>query len=166
MDVQTSFSLLFNWFKENDNFSLQKNFRQLNWKSLGEENQSLNDETAKMCLEIALQDMITEGFVKLHESGTGKLKNKTYVIVESMRNAPQTINISPQTAKNIKAVVNSLLPIIDLNINFDPNEKEIYEQDLHLLLEAISFLSKQLEESNNKLLQLKNKPPNESTGGE
>lgn len=153
MDVEQGKVLMVDFFRENDIYNPNINFRNLNFNIL-----KINDSDPlpqeweiKIAVQAVINEMISEGILKLVEIKNSKTLEQNYIIVNSLKNNGCIVELSKQCAVNVAAVVSSILPLIDININYQPSPYELSEQDIHLLLQAIQLLSGRLQSlENNK----------------
>lgn len=145
MDISTIRHLTFDFFRSEDKFDPAVDFRKIKWQMF-DETKDLKDEDLKLGLEIVLQEMLESDFIKMIETGAGKNKKKIYFIVNSLKNEGTSIDISPQTAQNIKKLCQSLIPMLDLEGEYNMDSIDVSEEEVVLVLEAISIISNQLTE--------------------
>jgi hypothetical protein len=163
MDLSDGASLIFDWFQNHDTYSSKNSYKQLNWKILGEE--KLDEDECQAAIELALQELLEQGIAKKIDRGTGKNKDSLYIITESMKNAPITLQISNQTAEQIATVSNSVLPFFTLEKVEPITAKDINEENLLMLIETIVLMKTQIEKNFAEIEELKNtiknnkKPP-------
>lgn len=166
MDIQTAHSLVWNFLNSHDSYSVRDSYKLLDWRLLGDE--KLDDEECKLAIELAFEDLLQNDVVKKIERGAGKNKDTLYIINESMKNAPITLEISKQTAEHIATVSNSVLPFFTLEKVEPITAKDINEESLLMLIETIVLMKTQIEKNFAEIEELKNKnkkPPSELTGG-
>lgn len=165
MDISTAHSLVWNYLNSHDSYSIRDSYKLLDWKMLGDE--KLDDEECKLAIQLAFDDLLENGVVKKIDRGAGKNKDTLYIITESMKNSPITLEISNQTAESIATVSNSVLPFFTLEKVEPITAKDINEESLIILIETIIIMKTQIEKYMLEIEELKKnkKPPTELTGG-
>lgn len=147
MDLNTGIGILIQFFSEKDVFSMDSNYRELDWKTLNQQGEEpVKDSEAKIIIQAALDELVQGEMLKKIESGAGRNKTINYIIINSMKDSPVELVISKQTAKNIKTVVGSLVPMVNLEYQYDINDSNLDESDVIMLLECINILSSQLQQ--------------------
>lgn len=147
MDISLAQHLLFDYFKSHDSYNLRTSYKMLNWAALG--NETHREDECQLAIQCCLDDMVNERFVKKIETGSGKTRDVTYIIVNSLINAPSEISVSKQTSQNIRKVIQGVIPMVNLEAQYDP-KSDLEESDLILLLEVITVLSNQLQKEMEK----------------
>jgi len=145
MDISTASSLIYDWFSEKDSFSLKNNYKQLNWAAFGDE--KLDEDECQAAVQAAIADMVKNNFITPVELGAGKGKDAIYVINNSIKNQPISIDLSRKTSENVATVVTNLLPFLTLEKVAPINPRHLDESHIVLLLEAISLLGGQVQEN-------------------
>jgi hypothetical protein len=145
MDLNNATNLLIDWFSEVDSFSLKNNYKQLNWKSFFDS--KLDDDECRAAIELALQGLVENNVIKSIDRGSGKVRETVYIAINSLKNRPVTIELSKETSEKVATIVTNLLPFITLEKVEPIKARELSEQDIILLLECISLLNSQVQES-------------------
>lgn len=148
MDVQKGYRLIFDYLKNvSDIYNPAADFKKLDFNILKETPQSTlpQDWEIEIALEAVLNEMTNEKIFKKVVTGVGKTQQTYYVITESLIDGPVHLELSKETADNVKKVYQGILPMISLDAKYNPKE-DVSEFHIAMLLEAISFLSKQCQE--------------------
>jgi hypothetical protein len=152
MDINTSIGLILNFLEKNDSFTFEKDYKKLNWNLITEKDSTEDEQQASILG--ALQLMERENSITKVEREVGDGKNKknqyTYVVLNSRKNSPVTIEIGKETATNLVNVVNQFLPMMDINIKERSNIENLGEAEIILLLQVVHFMAQQLNQENEK----------------
>ena len=145
MDIQNASRLLFDWFETHDGYNHSLNYKLLDWNSIEKENAGPESEQEAAILA-ALSILSEDKFLYKIESKNSSKKDAepTWVVLRSQKENPTTIELSKETAVKISKIVNSILPMMDINITEQSNPKALGEADLLVICQGYNILSEQL----------------------
>ena len=142
MDVNIASSILFDWFDSHDSYIHASDYKRLNWAMLFEEpNPNEKEHEASI---LAAIDLLTEDKFVYKLAGTKKDESSIWVVIRSQKNATVDIEVSKSTAEKVANVVNSILPMLDINITEKSHPKSLGEADVLVLLQGFNLLSERL----------------------
>jgi len=155
MDISTMLEKIVTFYETSDSFTYPADFNKISHDS-----KNYNEDEA--ALFAAFDSLEKEDIVKcrIKENNAG-YKTYTWVITESRINEPCVVILSRDICKNISQVINSFLPMLDLNLEQQSDEKNISEAEIILLLQCINVFANQLQSLQNQL----NKKDKKSKGG-
>ena len=149
MSISDATQLLFIYFEENDSYTHSSDYKKLKWNLLNEDKNSTETEQEASILA-ALSILEEDKFLKKVSFDDKSKKTPTYVLMQSQKNNGIEIEVSKQTAEKLSNLVNSILPMLDINITEKSHPKHLGEADMIVILQGFSILSEQLENINKK----------------
>ena len=146
MDIQIASRLLFDWFDNHDSYNNSTDYKKLNWSKI-EEDKNSSEREQQAAILAALSILEEDKFVYCVELDRD-LKpagiEYVWVLLRSQKNSEVSISFSKETASKIAHLVNSILPMIDINITETSNPKSLGEADLLVILQGFNVLSEKL----------------------
>ena len=130
MTILEASAQLYNWFRENDSFSLEKDFIKI--VTITEE-----PDRDKVAFKCALKNLDDMGMVKQEFSPDDHLQY--WVLEKSFLTFDQTVNISPDLAITISDIINKFCETTG-NTEDVCNPASIEEQDIKNLIYVANIL--------------------------
>ena len=159
MDINTGVGILLNWFKLHDTFNFKLHYKKLDWE-LYDDGESSEDEQQAAILG-GIQVMLKEEMVEKVEREIGAGKNKeidiTYVIFNSSKDSPVSIEVSRDCAENLAKVCNDFIPLLDSSCTDKFDTETLSGGSVELLLQLVSFIASQLNDEKTKSADLEKK---------
>ena len=150
MTIIESYEAILEFFEANHSFCFPDDIPKL--LLLGD-----SKDEIEACVISALNVIEEEGYLKKYEkeSGAGKNKIKKYIycLFHPLDEKTYSVELSKQTCENIAKIVNSVLPMLDVDPEQKSNPRYIGEADIILLLQVVQAFAGRLEEidkGNNK----------------
>lgn len=157
--------MLMEHFSNSDSFQLPQDYYKLNWKLLPEDDRSSNEER-ELAIRAGLSDMEQDDFVRAISSGAGKNKKETWIVLNSLKNKGSFLELSRETSINIRDICLNFLPLLDINIEAQIDEKNLSEQEIQLLLLVIKTLGERVDNLQKELNSKIKSNHNKKEGGD
>jgi len=158
MSIQDAFKLILEYLEKHDSITLPNDNKRLNWDSIKDSSSEEEQEAALVC---ALDRLVQEEVLLKHKKDSKGKETTTWVLINSQKNKPTTIELTSEDAQNLCKLVNSYLPILGSDVTVTP--KTLDNTSVVLLLDICKYMAGELDKTSKELESLNGnkKPKNE-----